>query len=231
MRIRTLIPAALAAAALLLTGCKADNTAHPDAGATPSASRTSASTAPSPTPTPTASKATASPTPTVTVSLRSYAGEPVGDAVAAARHHGLTYSVRLADASATVTSPGAKASSYAKSEKVCRQLLDKDGLNPDFDVAFLIARDGHDCAGKPLPKPTPTHTSRPTSRTTSSTSTGSSGGSHTSCGPILSGSGNCYDAGQYCRKSDVGSSTRAANGRIIHCRYISTDSRMPHWQY
>lgn len=45
---------------------------------------------------------------------------------------------------------------------------------------------------------------------------------------IVSNAGNCYKAGQFCRKADVGRSTHAANGRIIHCRQ---DDGQPRWGY
>ncbi|WP_052680571.1 hypothetical protein [Streptomyces sp. NRRL F-4428] len=43
----------------------------------------------------------------------------------------------------------------------------------------------------------------------------------TACHP-LSNAGNCYKAGQICRKADIGSSGRDANGRAIHCRKDSS---------
>ncbi|MER6394334.1 hypothetical protein ABT236_38525 [Streptomyces sp. NPDC001523] len=45
---------------------------------------------------------------------------------------------------------------------------------------------------------------------------------------IVSNAGNCYNAGQFCRKADVGRSTHAGNGRLIHCRQ---DGKQPRWQY
>ncbi|WP_392899738.1 hypothetical protein [Streptomyces sp. LN699] len=45
---------------------------------------------------------------------------------------------------------------------------------------------------------------------------------------IVSNAGNCYNAGQFCRKVDVGRSTHAGNGRLIHCRQ---DGKQPRWQY
>ncbi len=77
---------------------------------------------------------------------------------------------------------------------------------------------------RPLPPPSP-----PAAPTRRSLSAGGSGS--TECGPILSNAGNCYKAGQYCRKADVGRSTVAANGRTTHCRYLSTDPDRPHWKY
>lgn len=45
---------------------------------------------------------------------------------------------------------------------------------------------------------------------------------------IVSNAGNCYNAGQFCRKADLGRSTHAGNGRMIHCRL---DGTQPRWQY
>ncbi|MEU9165429.1 hypothetical protein AB0D29_34770 [Streptomyces sp. NPDC048424] len=45
---------------------------------------------------------------------------------------------------------------------------------------------------------------------------------------IVSNAGNCYNAGQFCRKADLGRSTHAGNGRVIHCRL---DGSQPRWQY
>ncbi|MEU7731422.1 hypothetical protein AB0B78_40445 [Streptomyces sp. NPDC040724] len=45
---------------------------------------------------------------------------------------------------------------------------------------------------------------------------------------IVSNAGNCYNAGQFCRKADLGRSTHAGNGRMIHCRL---DGSQPRWQY
>ncbi|MGW7099976.1 hypothetical protein [Streptomyces sp. NPDC054838] len=49
----------------------------------------------------------------------------------------------------------------------------------------------------------------------------------TSC-EIVSDAGNCYKAGQFCRKADVGRETHGANGRLIHCRPDGSRSR---WNY
>ncbi|GHB43467.1 hypothetical protein GCM10010347_10840 [Streptomyces cirratus] len=45
---------------------------------------------------------------------------------------------------------------------------------------------------------------------------------------IVSDAGNCYKAGQFCRKADVGRETHAANGRLIHCRSEGSRAR---WNY
>jgi len=46
-----------------------------------------------------------------------------------------------------------------------------------------------------------------------------SGSSDTGTCSIVSNSGNCYEAGQYCRNSDHGSSTTDAGGASITCTY------------
>ncbi|MCX4629285.1 MULTISPECIES: hypothetical protein [unclassified Streptomyces] len=95
-------------------------------------------------------------------------------------------------------------------------------------------------AQTPDAKPAPT-------RTLSSGSSGSTGGSGSAPKPpatkaptkeatppaggtceIVSNAGNCYKAGQFCRKADLGRSTHAENGRLIHCRL---DGSQPRWQY
>ncbi|MFI5667078.1 hypothetical protein [Streptomyces sp. NPDC051704] len=103
----------------------------------------------------------------------------------------------------------------------------------------------------PSATPTPTPTSTPAAqvpdakpaptRTVSSGSTGSAPkppvtkaptkeASHPASGTceIVSNAGNCYKAGQFCRKADLGRSTHAENGRLIHCRL---DGSQPRWQY
>ncbi|WP_338702196.1 hypothetical protein V2W30_32930 [Streptomyces sp. Q6] len=45
---------------------------------------------------------------------------------------------------------------------------------------------------------------------------------------IVSNSGNCYAAGQYCRNSDHGAATTTASGAAITCRYRSNAWR---WSY
>ncbi|QIY95443.1 hypothetical protein HEP87_17095 [Streptomyces sp. S1D4-11] len=46
-----------------------------------------------------------------------------------------------------------------------------------------------------------------------------SGSSDTGTCSIVSNSGNCYEAGQYCRNSDHGASTTDADGAGITCAY------------
>ncbi|MBO1331049.1 hypothetical protein [Streptomyces sp. VRA16 Mangrove soil] len=61
-------------------------------------------------------------------------------------------------------------------------------------------------------------------------SSGSGSGSQADTGTcsIVSNSGNCYSAGQYCRNSDHGASTTTASGAAITCRYSSNAWR---WSY
>ncbi|MFE2322436.1 hypothetical protein ACFXD5_00645 [Streptomyces sp. NPDC059385] len=62
------------------------------------------------------------------------------------------------------------------------------------------------------PAPTRTRTQAPPPEPTQAS---------TDCYP-RSNAGNCYKAGQICRKADVGTSGRDANGRTIHCRLDSS---------
>ncbi|MFI7359322.1 hypothetical protein ACIBTP_35995 [Streptomyces avidinii] len=62
------------------------------------------------------------------------------------------------------------------------------------------------------PAPTRTRTQAPAPEPTRAS---------TDCYP-RSNAGNCYKAGQICRKADVGTSGRDANGRTIHCRQDSS---------
>ncbi|MET7478087.1 hypothetical protein ABZT17_27510 [Streptomyces sp. NPDC005648] len=91
----------------------------------------------------------------------------------------------------------------------------------------------------PRPAPTVTETvkaaakPRPTvtvTRTTTARSAGTTGGSHDSTGTcsIVSNSGNCYSAGQFCRNSDHGATTTTAGGTAIRCAYSSNAWR---WTY
>lgn len=69
------------------------------------------------------------------------------------------------------------------------------------------------------PAPTRTRTQAPAAEPTKAT---------TDCYP-RSNAGNCYRAGQICRKADVGTSGRDAGGRTIHCR--NDDSVGQRWGY
>lgn len=54
-----------------------------------------------------------------------------------------------------------------------------------------------------------------------------SSSSESSC-EIRSDAGNCYKAGQFCRKGDVGAGTHDAHGRLIAC---GGDGGRPRWHY
>ncbi|MGW8783040.1 hypothetical protein ACWGNM_33940 [Streptomyces sp. NPDC055796] len=71
--------------------------------------------------------------------------------------------------------------------------------------------------------PKPPATKAPTKAPTQEASHPASG----TC-EIVSNAGNCYKAGQFCRKADLGRSTHAENGRLIYCRL---DGSQPRWQY
>ncbi|MEU9147748.1 hypothetical protein [Streptomyces sp. NPDC048349] len=87
---------------------------------------------------------------------------------------------------------------------------------PTADQKAPSAAPAAPAATRPAPKPT---TKAPTKAPTEPAAA--------EC-EIVSNAGNCYSAGQYCRKADVGRSTHAANGRIIHCR---DDGGQPRWGY
>ncbi|WP_136217057.1 hypothetical protein [Streptomyces sp. A1136] len=74
-------------------------------------------------------------------------------------------------------------------------------------------------APAPPPPPSREPTEEPTREATHA--------AQTSC-EIVSNSGNCYKAGQFCRKADVGRETHGANGRLIYCRQ---DGSQPRWNY
>lgn len=45
---------------------------------------------------------------------------------------------------------------------------------------------------------------------------------------IRSNAGNCYSAGEYCRRTDLGQSTTDADGQTIAC---VMESGRPHWHH
>ncbi|MFE9393519.1 hypothetical protein [Streptomyces sp. NPDC006784] len=59
-----------------------------------------------------------------------------------------------------------------------------------------------------------------------SSDTSSGQGSSGTCS-IVSNSGNCYSAGQYCRNGDHGATTSTASGRTLKC----TSSRSGSWRW
>lgn len=66
------------------------------------------------------------------------------------------------------------------------------------------------------PKPAPTVTVTKTADTYSDTGSGSSSSDTGTCS-IVSNSGNCYSAGEFCRNSDHGAATTDASGTPITC--------------
>jgi hypothetical protein len=78
---------------------------------------------------------------------------------------------------------------------------------------------------KAKPRPTVTVT-----RTAAAKAADTSGGGQDSVGTcsIVSNSGNCYSAGQFCRSSDHGAATETASGARIKCTYSSNAWR---WTY
>ncbi|ARP74258.1 hypothetical protein LK08_21600 [Streptomyces sp. MUSC 125] len=211
---RAVGPVALvAAAALALAGCQGgDEGTKPEQKPTPVAT---ASAAGSPTPTPTSTPApTTSPTPTV-ATLRDQAGGTVGRAVTAARGRGLHYAVYLQGTGASLHGGGRRATSWGTGEKVCRQIDDPTDVNSTFDVAFVIARDGRDCAGRLLHTPTPTPVTTPSRNSTGGGGSGT-GGTTTTCA-ITSPAGNCYADGQFCATRHHGLSTYGKGGEYLTC--------------
>ncbi|MEU2085176.1 hypothetical protein ABZ569_25355 [Streptomyces albus] len=90
---------------------------------------------------------------------------------------------------------------------------------------------------KPTPKPAPTVTvtktatpEAPDTGTDTSTDADSTDSTETGSGTcsIVSNSGNCYSAGQFCRNSDHGATTSTASGRTIKCTYSANSWR---WTY
>ncbi|MFH9549348.1 hypothetical protein ACIBAH_29795 [Streptomyces sp. NPDC051445] len=210
-----------AAASLTLAGCEGDDDAGagskaaPETTAAAAATPASSSAAPAPEPSPSDSGPAASPTPTV-VTLGDHSGTAVGKAVADARADGLRYVVYLQGTGASLDGGGRKASSWSAGEKICEQIDDPTDVNSSFDVAFVVARDGRNCAGglTATPKPTKTATGT-TSGGTSGGGSGSGGGSK-GC-ELTSPAGNCYADGQFCAQRHHGLSTYGKGGEYLTC--------------
>ncbi|MCF6522106.1 hypothetical protein [Streptomyces sp. JJ36] len=82
---------------------------------------------------------------------------------------------------------------------------------------------------KPGPTVTVTKTSAPVAADTDTGSSGNTGDQDgTGTCSIVSSSGNCYSAGQFCRNSDHGAVTTTASGARIKCTYSSNAWR---WSY
>ncbi|MFD6323882.1 hypothetical protein ACFWOL_13685 [Streptomyces sp. NPDC058442] len=85
---------------------------------------------------------------------------------------------------------------------------------------------------KKVTTPGPTVTVTKTAQAAAGSGTSNSAGRNSNSGSgtcsIVSNSGNCYQAGQYCRNSDHGATTTTAGGARITCRYSSNAWR---WSY
>lgn len=105
----------------------------------------------------------------------------------------------------------------------------------DRDVTLWLTEDGcpsakgtyKDKTNDPNYTPPVAAGSGDSSGSSGSSGGSSSGGAGTTC-EIVSNAGNCYNAGQFCRNADVGSSTHAGNGRLIFCRDEGSRNR---WNY
>ncbi|QFQ99624.1 hypothetical protein F9278_29620 [Streptomyces phaeolivaceus] len=83
------------------------------------------------------------------------------------------------------------------------------------------------------PRPTVTVTKTATAKSADSAAdgqddTGTDAGTDTGTCSIVSNSGNCYSAGQFCRNSDHGAVTTTEDGTEIKCAYSSNAWR---WTY
>ncbi|MEU1192897.1 hypothetical protein [Streptomyces sp. NPDC005859] len=211
-----------AAAALTLAGCQggdtdADGKAAPETTAAADATPAPSSAAPEPEPSP--SSSSPAPTPTV-ATLVDHSGTAVGKAVAEAEADGLRYVVYLQGTGASLDGGGRKASSWNAGEKICEQIDDPADVNSSFEVAFVVPRDGRNCAGSLLhtPKPTKTATGTTSGGTTGGGTSGGSGsgGSGKGC-ELTSPAGNCYADGQFCAQRHHGLSTYGKGGEYLTC--------------
>ncbi|MEU6545706.1 hypothetical protein [Streptomyces sp. NPDC046859] len=81
---------------------------------------------------------------------------------------------------------------------------------------------------KARPGPTVTVTRTATVAAAGTDSGSGGGGNSTGTCSIVSNSGNCYSAGQFCRNSDHGATTTTASGARIRCVYSGNAWR---WKY
>jgi hypothetical protein len=114
--------------------------------------------------------------------------------------------------------------------KVCAQTPSAGVYSTSTELTFKIVEVGESCSNPPrASSSSASNSGRNTSgRDTSGGNT--SGGSSTKkqlCS-IRSNAGNCYQAGQFCRTTDVGATTTNAAGREITCGYESGANR---WHY
>ncbi|MFF2729121.1 hypothetical protein ACFVS9_14620 [Streptomyces sp. NPDC058008] len=203
--------------------------ASASAAAPPSASA-SAGISASPSATPSTSPS-ASPTkaPVVRATVSDYTGWTLHKAVANARDHHVG-SVTYTDASEL-----GRTVAHTSHWKVCGQNLSAGEYSTATKLRLRIVEVGESCA----------HPPRASSGSGGSSSSGGSGsGGGTSAGSgssssgggssttqvcsIRSNAGNCYQAGQFCRKADVGARTTNAAGREITCGFEAGANR---WHY
>ncbi|WP_079155704.1 hypothetical protein [Streptomyces ambofaciens] len=80
---------------------------------------------------------------------------------------------------------------------------------------------------KTVTRPGPTVTVTKAAQAAGSCSGSGSGSGSGTCS-IVSNSGNCYQAGRFCRNSDYGAATTTAGGTRITCTYSATAWRWIH---
>ncbi|MGW5254177.1 hypothetical protein ACWERW_14345 [Streptomyces sp. NPDC004012] len=115
--------------------------------------------------------------------------------------------------------------------KVCSQRPDA-GANSTGTVTFAVLKTNEACTRPPRPDSDDDSSSNGSSgsglggNTSPAAGSSSSGSSTTTelCS-IRSNAGNCYHAGQFCRKLDVGETTTDAAGREITCDYEAGANR------
>ena len=231
----------LVALSVSISACSGGDQGKSSASASTSASP-SATVSTSPAPVSTSPSVAASTSPAVTPSKKpvveetvsSYTGWNLQKAVANARRQHVR-SVSYADASEL-----GRSVVHTSNWKVCSQRPSAGTYSTATKLAFKIVEANESCAHPPRSPSGNTSSSGGSSSSGStragsggSTSTGSSaragsGGSTSTGGSsstktqlcsIRSSAGNCYHAGQFCRKADVGASTTDASGREITCSY------------
>lgn len=185
----------------------------------------------------TSPSATPSKKPVVLEAVGNYTGWNLRKAVADARGHHVK-SVSYTDASELRRSVVS-----TSNWKVCSQSPSSGSYSTTTRLAFKIVGVNESCAHPP--RSSSSGTSGSSGGSSSSGGSGSSGGSSggsgsgggTSAGggsgstqvcSIRSNAGNCYHAGQFCRKADVGATTTDAAGRKITCGYQASANR---WHY
>ncbi|MER5275187.1 hypothetical protein ABT025_05455 [Streptomyces sp. NPDC002809] len=161
-----------------------------------------------------------------------YSGWNLQKAVAEARGHHVK-SVSYVDASEL-----GRSVVHTSNWKVCTQKPSAGTYSTATKLAFEIVEANESCAHPPRASSTGTSTSGGSSSSggDSGSGSGSSGGGTSAGGSsdttqvcsIRSNAGNCYRAGQFCRKADVGATTTDAAGRRITCGYEASANR---WHY